>query len=131
MSPANIEAKLKAASPLIAHAVAIGDRRPYNVALIVLDPDGAAFAAARPRRRPRDRERSAAEDRGRGRARQTRSSRESSRSRSSRSLAGEWEPGGDELTPDDEAQAQADRAKVRRRDRLALRRLRPAASLRR
>ena len=28
MSPANIEAKLKAAGPLIAHAVAIGDRRP-------------------------------------------------------------------------------------------------------
>jgi long-chain acyl-CoA synthetase len=39
MSPANIEAKLKAASPLIGQAVAIGDRRPYNVALIVLDPD--------------------------------------------------------------------------------------------
>src|SRR4029077_870640 len=36
MSPANIEAKLKAASPLIAQAVAIGDRRPYNVALITL-----------------------------------------------------------------------------------------------
>ena len=39
MSPANIEAKLKAASPLIGQATAIGDRRPYNVALIVLDPD--------------------------------------------------------------------------------------------
>jgi len=39
MSPASIEAKLKAASPLVAHAVAIGDRRPYNVALIVLDPE--------------------------------------------------------------------------------------------
>ncbi|MGE5407336.1 MAG: AMP-dependent synthetase/ligase, partial [Syntrophothermus sp.] len=37
MSPASIEAKLKSASPLVAHAVAIGDRRPYNVALIVLD----------------------------------------------------------------------------------------------
>jgi long-subunit acyl-CoA synthetase (AMP-forming) len=37
MSPASIEAKLKAASPLVAHAVAVGDRRPYNVALIVLD----------------------------------------------------------------------------------------------
>jgi long-chain acyl-CoA synthetase len=45
MSPANIEAKLKAASLLIGQAVAIGDRRPYNVALIVLDPDAcAAFA---------------------------------------------------------------------------------------
>jgi long-subunit acyl-CoA synthetase (AMP-forming) len=39
MSPASIEAKLKAASPLVSQAVAIGDRRPYNVALITLDPD--------------------------------------------------------------------------------------------
>jgi long-subunit acyl-CoA synthetase (AMP-forming) len=37
MSPANIELKLRSASPLIAHAICIGDRRPYNVALIVLD----------------------------------------------------------------------------------------------
>ena len=33
MSPANIESKLKAASPLIGQAIAIGDARPYNVAL--------------------------------------------------------------------------------------------------
>ncbi|MBM3666997.1 MAG: long-chain fatty acid--CoA ligase [Actinobacteria bacterium] len=39
MSPANIESHLKSASPLIGQAAAIGDRRPYNVALIVLDPD--------------------------------------------------------------------------------------------
>ena len=45
MSPANIEAELKSASQLIGHAVAVGDNRPYNVALLVLDPDGlAAFA---------------------------------------------------------------------------------------
>jgi long-subunit acyl-CoA synthetase (AMP-forming) len=45
MSPANIEAKVKAASPLIGQAIAIGDGRPYNVALITLDPDVApAFA---------------------------------------------------------------------------------------
>ena len=37
MSPANIELTLRAASPLIAHAVCVGDRRPYNVALVVLD----------------------------------------------------------------------------------------------
>ena len=42
MSPANIEARIKAASPLIGQAVCIGDARPYNVALIALDPDGAA-----------------------------------------------------------------------------------------
>jgi long-chain acyl-CoA synthetase len=45
MSPVNIEARLKSAHPLIGTAVAIGDRRPYNVALIVLDPDACgAFA---------------------------------------------------------------------------------------
>jgi long-subunit acyl-CoA synthetase (AMP-forming) len=47
MSPANIENKLKAACPLIGIAVAIGDRRPYNTALIVLEPGAcAAFAVA-------------------------------------------------------------------------------------
>ncbi len=39
MSPANIEAALKTGSPLIGQAAAIGDRRPYNTALIVLDAD--------------------------------------------------------------------------------------------
>jgi long-chain acyl-CoA synthetase len=43
MSPANIEAKIKAASPLIGQAIAIGDGRPYNVALITLDPDVAPY----------------------------------------------------------------------------------------
>jgi long-subunit acyl-CoA synthetase (AMP-forming) len=48
MSPANIEARLKGASPLIGQCVCVGDRRPYNVALIVLDPDAcAALARAR------------------------------------------------------------------------------------
>ena len=45
MSPVNIESRLKTCHPLIGTAVAIGDRRPYNVALIVLDPDACgAFA---------------------------------------------------------------------------------------
>jgi long-subunit acyl-CoA synthetase (AMP-forming) len=39
MSPVSIESKLKAASPLIGQVIAIGDGRPYNTALIVLDPD--------------------------------------------------------------------------------------------
>jgi long-chain acyl-CoA synthetase len=39
MSPANIESHLKSAGPLIGQAVAIGDGRPYNVALLTLDPD--------------------------------------------------------------------------------------------
>ncbi len=39
MSPANIEAAVKSGSPLIGQACAIGDGRPYNTALIVLDAD--------------------------------------------------------------------------------------------
>jgi long-subunit acyl-CoA synthetase (AMP-forming) len=47
MSPANIEATLKSASPLIGQACCIGDGRSYNTALIVLDPDFApAWATA-------------------------------------------------------------------------------------
>jgi long-subunit acyl-CoA synthetase (AMP-forming) len=46
MSPANIESTLKGASPLIGQACVIGDARPYNTALIVLDADfGPAWAA--------------------------------------------------------------------------------------
>jgi long-chain acyl-CoA synthetase len=46
MSPANIESELKAASPLIGNAACIGDARPYNTALIVLDADFAPAWAA-------------------------------------------------------------------------------------
>ena len=46
MSPANIEAAIKSASPLIGQACCIGDMRPYNTALIVLDADFAPMWAA-------------------------------------------------------------------------------------
>jgi long-subunit acyl-CoA synthetase (AMP-forming) len=46
MSPANIEATLKASSPLIGQAACIGDGRSYNTALIVLDSDFAPAWAA-------------------------------------------------------------------------------------
>jgi long-chain acyl-CoA synthetase len=44
MSPALIEGHLKTASPLIGQALVIGDRRPYNVALLVLEPEAGAQA---------------------------------------------------------------------------------------
>ena len=47
MSPANIEATLKTSSPLIGQACAIGDQRPFNTALIVLDSDFAPAWAAK------------------------------------------------------------------------------------
>jgi long-subunit acyl-CoA synthetase (AMP-forming) len=46
MSPANIESTLKGSSPLIGQACVIGDRRPYNTALLVLDADYAPVWAA-------------------------------------------------------------------------------------
>jgi long-chain acyl-CoA synthetase len=46
MSPANIEAEIKTGSPIIGQACCIGDRRPYNTALIVLDADFAPQWAA-------------------------------------------------------------------------------------
>ncbi len=39
MSPANIEGAIKSGSPLIGLACCIGDRRPYNTALVLLDAD--------------------------------------------------------------------------------------------
>ena len=39
MSPARIEATLKADAPLIGQVCVIGDARPFNVALLTLDPD--------------------------------------------------------------------------------------------
>jgi long-subunit acyl-CoA synthetase (AMP-forming) len=46
MSPANIESTIKGASPLLGQVCVLGDRRPYNTALVVLDPDFAPAWAA-------------------------------------------------------------------------------------
>ncbi|MFC8528922.1 AMP-dependent synthetase/ligase [Nocardia sp. NPDC057227] len=45
MSPVNIESTLKSASPLLGQVCVVGDRRPFNIALIVLDPDAARIFA--------------------------------------------------------------------------------------
>ncbi len=104
MSPANIEATLKASSPLIGQACVIGDRRPYNVALIVLEPDASAAFA----------ERNELDGGGLGalsstegliaavaeavRAANERLSRVE-QVKKFKILDEDWEPGGDELTP--------------------------------
>ena len=46
MSPANIENAVKAACPLIGVMLVVGDARPYNTALVVLDAGSAAPYAA-------------------------------------------------------------------------------------
>ncbi len=91
MSPANIEARIKSASPLIGQAVCIGDARPYNVALITLDPDG---AAGRDPSSPETREliEEAIEEANSHLSRVEQIKR-------FKILPGEWQPGGDELTP--------------------------------
>ena len=106
MSPANIEQQLKQASPLIGQAVAIGDRRPYNVALIVLDPDACALAFASSTvcatRSPEAMARRARRARrGRRRRRRARTSHLSRVEQIKRFtvLPCDWAPAGDELTP--------------------------------
>ncbi|MFD6068585.1 long-chain fatty acid--CoA ligase, partial [Amycolatopsis lurida] len=42
MSPTNIENAISSGSPLIGPMMVVGDNKPYNVALITLDPDVAA-----------------------------------------------------------------------------------------
>jgi long-subunit acyl-CoA synthetase (AMP-forming) len=104
MSPANIEARLKESSPLIGQAVCIGDARPYNTALLVLDPDGAgAFASehglegleleALAREQAVLDEVAAAVERANGRLSRV------EQIKRFRLLEADWEPGGDELTP--------------------------------
>jgi long-subunit acyl-CoA synthetase (AMP-forming) len=104
LSPVNIEARVEAGSTLIAHVVAVGDRRPYVSALIALDPDAAVdFAAehgiddasvtalaAHPEVR--------AEIRGAVEAANTGLSRVE-RVKRYAILGTEWRAGGDELTP--------------------------------
>jgi long-chain acyl-CoA synthetase len=93
MSPANIEGKLKAATPLIAQAVAIGDNRPYNVALLALDPESLAARGA-----TADDPAVRAEIAQAVEAANERLSRVEQIKRF-KVLSGEWVPGGEELTP--------------------------------
>jgi long-subunit acyl-CoA synthetase (AMP-forming) len=104
MSPANIEGQLKSASPLVGQAVCIGDNRPYNVALLVLDPDAAAAWAAAHGLGAASVEEIAADARigaevaaavGRANARMSRVEQ----IKRHVLLHEEWLPGGEELTP--------------------------------
>jgi long-subunit acyl-CoA synthetase (AMP-forming) len=104
MSPANIEAAIKSASPLIGQACAVGDGRPYNVALIVLDPDAARVFAQQHRIRHASLEALASEV---GVQKEVAEGVERANAKLARVeqikkftlLPTEWEPGGDELTP--------------------------------
>jgi long-chain acyl-CoA synthetase len=104
MSPANIEAKLKAASPLVGQCIAIGDGRPYNVALIVLDPDFAPSWAAANGLEGVALDRLAEDERAVAAVEEGVEEANSKLSRVEqikrfKVLAAEWLPGGEELTP--------------------------------
>jgi long-chain acyl-CoA synthetase len=104
MSPANIEAKVKASSPLIGQAVAIGDARPFNVALITLDPDVApAFAQQRGIADTSFEalavEQAVIDEVQRGVDAANESLARVEQIKKFKILPTDWEPGGDELTP--------------------------------
>ncbi len=91
MSPANIEQTVKTASPLIGQAVCIGDGRPYNVALIVLDSENTkGYEKNDP---AISTELAAAIERANARLARV------EQIKRYHVLESEWEPGGDELTP--------------------------------
>jgi long-chain acyl-CoA synthetase len=93
MSPANIEMALKAASPLIGHACVIGDARPYNVALLTLDPEAAGAFAATHGEHALEEEVEAAVARANARLARV------EQIKRHRVLESDWLPGGVELTP--------------------------------
>jgi long-subunit acyl-CoA synthetase (AMP-forming) len=93
MSPANIEATLKTSGELIGQVCVIGDARPYNVALITLDPEARrAFAE-------RHGDEAIAAEVGREVARGNARLARVEQIKRFAVLEDEWVPGGDELTP--------------------------------
>ncbi len=104
MSPANIEATLKSASPLIGQVCCIGDARPFNTALIVLDSDFAPGWAAQHGVADTSLEALAADERVRAAVQEGVAAANAKLARVEQIkrfhlVAGDWLPGGDELTP--------------------------------
>jgi long-subunit acyl-CoA synthetase (AMP-forming) len=104
MSPANIESNLKGASPLIGQVCTIGDGRPYNTALIVLDTDFAPAWAASNGREDASLDALAVDE---GMRAAVQAGVDVANARLARVeqikkftiVPGDWAPGGDELTP--------------------------------
>jgi long-chain acyl-CoA synthetase len=104
MSPANIESTLKGAGPVIGHVAVIGDGRPYNTALIVLDSDFAPALAAQHGIEGRTLDQLAEEEAivGAVQAAVDKGNTELARVEQIKKFTivpGDWMPGGDELTP--------------------------------
>jgi long-subunit acyl-CoA synthetase (AMP-forming) len=104
MSPANIEAELKTASPLIGQAAAIGDGRSYNTALIVLDADYAPQWASKQGIEDTSLEALAADEKVHAAVQEGVDAANEHLARVEQLkkftiIPADWEPGGDELTP--------------------------------
>src|SRR3954447_12679490 len=104
MSPANIEATLKSSSPLIGNAVAIGDAKPYNTALIVLDADFAPMWAQQHDIADTSLEALAGDEQVRAAVQEAVDAANAKLARVEQIkkfviVEGDWLPGGDELTP--------------------------------
>ena len=104
MSPANIEAAMKSASPLIGQAVTIGDARSYNTALIVLDADYAPVWAKQNGIEADGLEALAGEEKVRAAIQEAIDAANVRLARVEQIkkftiVPGDWAPGGDELTP--------------------------------
>src|SRR3954447_5591256 len=104
MSPAHIESCLKSAGPLIGQAVTIGDARSYNTALLVLDADGApAWAQAHGIEDVSLEALAAREDVREAVAAEVEEANQHlarvEQIKKFHIVAGDWTPGGDELTP--------------------------------
>jgi long-subunit acyl-CoA synthetase (AMP-forming) len=104
MSPAYIESELKSAGPLIGQAAVIGDRRSYNTALIVLDAHGAPGWAKKNGIEEGSLEALASNDKVREavQAEIDKANENLSRVEQIKKfhiVEGDWQPGGDELTP--------------------------------
>jgi long-chain acyl-CoA synthetase len=104
MSPANIESTLKGSSPLIGQACVIGDGRPYNTALIVLDADFAPAWAGQNGISTSDLAELARDERMRAAVQAGVDAANAKLARVEQIkkftlVEGDWAPGGDEVTP--------------------------------
>jgi long-chain acyl-CoA synthetase len=104
MSPANVEAALKASSSLIGQAACIGDGRSYNTALIVLDSDFAPAWAAQQGIEDATLESLAHDEQMRAAVQEGVDAANAKLARVEQIkyftiIEGDWLPGGDELTP--------------------------------
>jgi long-chain acyl-CoA synthetase len=104
MSPANIEAQVKSSSPMIGQAACIGDRRPFNTALVVLDTDYAPAWAKKHGIEDTSLEALAGDEQVREAVQEGIDAANAKLARVEQIkkfhiVAGDWEPGGDELTP--------------------------------